>query len=205
VAARLVRVGEMRRILSESPAEFALVAATVAGMVILPIAWGVAAGVGLSILHGVWSQSRVRVQPMSRLPGSTVWWPDAEGSAEGERVAGVQVLAFAAPLTFLVADGFVREFLAAVDPAAGKTRLAVLEAAGLVMIDYTAAEALARVVRTCRAAGCDFALARLESPAAQGALTRLGLRELIGADHIFESVAAALTALGPEGRSVATG
>jgi MFS superfamily sulfate permease-like transporter len=72
----------------------------------------------------------------------------------------------------------------------------------MVMIDYTAAKALARVVRECRASGCDFALARLESPAAQAALERLGLADLIGTDHIFQSVAAAIAALAPRSGSV---
>jgi MFS superfamily sulfate permease-like transporter len=170
------------------------VAATTLAIVILPIQWGVALGVALSILNGVWSGARVHVQPMSRLPGSTVWWPQTSGAAaHGERVESVAVLAFPAPLTFLDAGPFAREFQ---EFAKGK-RLAVLEAAGLVMIDYTAAQALTGVIKACRAAGCDFALARLESPAAQGAFTRLGLTDLIGADHIFESVAQALAALGP--------
>jgi len=43
-----------------------------------------------------------------------------------------------------------------------------------------------------------FALARLESLDAQNALTRLGLRDAIGQDHIFESVAQAIGALGPQ-------
>jgi MFS superfamily sulfate permease-like transporter len=204
VATRLVRLGEMRLILQRSPAEFALVVATIGAIVILPIEWGVAAGVALSILHGVWSGARVRVLPMSRLAGSTVWWPDAgHGSGKiAERLDAVQVLTFPAPLTFLVAEGFAREFLAAVDPGAGKTRLAILEAAGMVMIDFTAAQALTRVVNACRTAGCDFALARLESPAAQAALARLGLTSIIGEDHIFDSVAAALDALAPHARAV---
>jgi hypothetical protein len=40
-----------------------------------------------------------------------------------------------------------------------------------------------------------FGVARLESLAAQDAFGRLGLRDLIGPDHIFESVAGAVTAL----------
>ncbi|HEX4742851.1 MAG TPA: SulP family inorganic anion transporter [Caulobacteraceae bacterium] len=201
VAARLVHVGDIRRIWQQSPAEFVLVLATAAAIVVLPIEWGVAIGVGLSILHGVWSGTRVRVQPMSRAPGTTVWWPDPEAPViQGERLAEVQVLAFPAPLTFLVADAFSREFLAAVDAEGGHARLAVLEAAGMVMIDYTAARALSHVVRECRGSGCDFALARLESPAAQAALTRLGLRALIGDDHIFESVAEAIDALAPDAK-----
>jgi sulfate permease, SulP family len=201
VAARLVRVAEMKRILRESPAEFVLVLATIAAIVVLPIEWGVASGVALSILHGVWSGTRVKVQPMSRQPGTTVWWPDGQArGARGERLEGVQVLAFPAPLTFLVADSFGREFLTAADHEGAGAQLVVLEAAGMVMIDYTAARALARVIRECRAAGGEFALARLEAPAAQAALERLGLAALIGEDHIFESVAEAIAALAPDAR-----
>jgi MFS superfamily sulfate permease-like transporter len=194
VATRLVRLGQMGEILRRSPAEFALVAATTLAIVFLPTQWGVALGVALSILNGVWSGARVHVQPMSRRPGTTVWWPNVPGSpAKGETVDGVAVLAFPAPLTFLDAGAFEREFLA----GAKGVKLAVLEAAGLVTIDYTAAQALARVVRACRAAGGVFALARLESPAAQAAFERLGLTSLIGSGNIFESVAEALAAHEP--------
>ncbi|MBV8684691.1 MAG: SulP family inorganic anion transporter, partial [Caulobacteraceae bacterium] len=200
VAARLVRLPEMGRILKQSPAEFVLVLVTIGAIVMLPIESGVATGVVLSILHGVWSAARVRVRPMTRQPGTTVWWSHHHGSsAEGERLQGVEVLAYQAPLTFLSADAFAREFLAAVRAEPG-LRLVILEAAGVLMIDYTAAAALARVVRECRAAGCDFALARLESPAARTALRRLGLRELIGDDHIFQSVDAATAALAPDAK-----
>lgn len=203
VAARLVRVPDMARILKRSPAEFALVLATIAAIIALPIEWGVATGVVLSILHGVWSGARVRVRPMRRLPGTTVWWPDGEGAEpNGERLQGVEVLAYPAPLTFLVADAFARDFLGAVQATPG-LRLVVLEAAGMVMIDYTAAVSLGRVVSDCRKSGCEFALARLESPAAQAALDRLGLRELIGSDHIFQSVAAAVATLAPDARPLA--
>ncbi|HSZ51389.1 MAG TPA: STAS domain-containing protein, partial [Caulobacteraceae bacterium] len=204
VAARLVRVADMAGILKQSPAEFALVLATIAAIVVLPIQWGVATGVALSILHGVWSGARVRVRPMTRLKGTTVWWPDG-GSAGpgGEQLEGVQVLTYPAPLTFLVAESFARDFLAAACPGGAGAHLVILEAAGMVMIDYTAARALGRVVRQCRASGCDFALARLESPAAQAALERLGLQDLIGKDHIFESVAAAIGALAPNARPIA--
>jgi hypothetical protein len=51
------------------------------------------------------------------------------------------------------------------------------------------------VIAACRGAGTTFAIARLESLAGQAALTRLGLRELIGEDHIFASVAEAIAAL----------
>ncbi len=196
VAMRIVRLREIAEILRTSPAEAALVLATATGIVLLPIEDGVALGVGLSLLNGLWSGARARVQPMRRVPGTTVWWPVVPGAPDvGDTETNIIVLAFAAPLTFLNADAFARQFLGAVRASPGKVRLAILEAAGLVEIDYTGARAVQKVVQACRDAGVTFAVARLESVTAQTAFERLGLRDLVGADHIFDSVAAANAAL----------
>jgi MFS superfamily sulfate permease-like transporter len=65
----------------------------------------------------------------------------------------------------------------------------------MVGIDFTGGQALAGVIARCRADGVIFAVARLESLAAEAAFARMGLRDLIGQDHIFRSVAEALAAL----------
>jgi MFS superfamily sulfate permease-like transporter len=198
VAIRLVRPRDIVDIARASPLEGLLILVTAVAIVVLPIAEGVAVGVGLSLLNGLWSTVRVHVRTMSRLPDSTVWWPDrADAPAAGGARDGVLVLAFPAPLTFLNADGFAREFLARVKTEQGAAKLAVLEAAGLVEIDYTGARALRTVVEDCRSAGLIFAVARLESLSAQAAFERLGLKRLVGEDHIFESVAEAVAALSP--------
>jgi MFS superfamily sulfate permease-like transporter len=197
VAASIVRVRQIAQVIRSSPIESALVAATAAAIVILPIEGGVATGIGLSLLHGLWSSARMRVRPMRKIVGASVWWPDMPDHAV-ETVAGVAVVTFQAPLTFLNAELFERGMLAEIRPGASEIRLAVFEAAGVIDIDFTAAQSLASVVRACRAGGVVFALARLESVAAQKAIRRLGLADLIGADHIFDSVAAAIEALGPK-------
>jgi hypothetical protein len=61
------------------------------------------------------------------------------------------------------------------------------KASSVVAIDYTAADVLA-VIRTSRARGADFAVARLESVRAEEAFRRFGLTELLGSDHMFRSV-----------------
>ncbi len=110
-------------------------------------------------------------------------------------MAGVAVVGFQAPLSFLNADSFRRQTLAA---ASAGVKLLVLEAAGVVEIDYTAALAFRTMVADCRDRGVALAVARLESVQAQTAFARLGLRDLIGADHIFDSVESAVRALQPE-------
>ncbi len=196
VAARLVRLGQIIAIARASPAEFLLIVATAAGIVALPIEWGVAAGVVLSLLNGLWAGARVRVQTMRPIPGSTIWSAVRAGADPAPPPdPRITVLAFAAPLTFLNADAFAREFIDAVRPGRSAVRVAILEAAGMVEIDFTGAQALASVVKACREAGMTFAVARLESLAAEAAFARLGLRDLIGPDHFFDSVAEAVTAL----------
>ena len=146
----------------------------------------------------LWGAARAKIRPMRQVPGASIWWPiETDGSTAADAANGVIVLTFQAPLTFLNADGFSRQLLARIAQAKGVAGLVVLEAAGIVDIDFTAAQALRGVIEACRKAGIIFALARLESVAAQSALSRLGLKALIGEDHIFASVAQAVAALGP--------
>jgi len=196
VAARIVRIGQMIQVVRAKPIEAILIIATAAAIIVLPIEIGVALGIGLSLLNGLWASARTRVRPMRRISGTSVWWP-ATPSHKGDTLPGVIVLTFQAPLTFLNAQGFERDMLAVIAPGASAIKLAVLEAAGVIDIDFTAAQSLKSVADACKAAGVAFAIARLESVDAQNALTRLGLRDDIGADHIFDSVAAAIDALGP--------
>jgi sulfate permease, SulP family len=195
VASRLLRVGQMRAVLRASGMEFALIILTAAAIVLLPIESGVAVGIGLSLLQGAWSSARAKIRPMHQIPDTTIWWPTT-ASSQGESLPGVVVLGFQAPLSFLNADSFRRQTIAAAHVGRGDVKLLVLEAAGVIDIDFTAAQVFRALVEDCREAGVTIALARLESVKAQTAFTRLGLRELIGEDHIFDSVAAAVTALG---------
>ena len=86
----------------------------------------------------------------------------------GEQEAGVIVAGFPAPLSFLNAYDFRRDILAAVKPSPQKIKLLVLEATGIVEIDFTAAQVLTEVIKQCHDDGVDFAIARLEIVACAG-------------------------------------
>ncbi|HEY5106207.1 MAG TPA: SulP family inorganic anion transporter [Caulobacteraceae bacterium] len=194
VALRIVRVSRMRQVLSGSLVEFSLIVATAGAIVMLPIENGVAIGIGLSLLHGVWSSARPGVYPMQRAPGTTVWWP-AAGGFKGEVEPGVSVLGFQAPLSFLNAYGFRRQVLAAARLDQGDVSLMVIEAAGIVDIDFTGAEVFKEIIAACQKAKVTLAVARLESVESQTAFTRMGLRALVGEDHVFDSVEEAIDRL----------
>lgn len=187
VAARLFRLKVLVDIARRARGEALLAVLTFLAVVCLPIQSGIAMGVGLALLHGVWMIARSPMLTLARLPGTTVWWPGNRGETE----PGVSVLSFQAPLLFANADSFKRQLLASIEaqPAPG---LVVLEASAIVEIDYSAAQMLREVIGLCQQKGIVFVIARLGSVRAMQALERFGIAALLGPDGVSHSVQEAI-------------
>jgi len=199
VALRIIRIHQIVAVYRQSFGEFLLIAATAGAIVVAPIEQGVAIGISLSLLHGMWSATRAGVVVFERVPGTSVWWPRSPHS-RGEREPGIIVAGFAAPLSFINAYRFRRDMLDAQQSAPQKPRMIVLEATGILDIDFTAAQILSDLIRRCHADGIVFTVARLESARAQEAMTRYGIDTMLGPGRMFRSVEEAIRALDGEGR-----
>ncbi|MBR0697100.1 SulP family inorganic anion transporter [Bradyrhizobium lablabi] len=195
VALRIIRVTEIVTIFRQSFGEFLLVVATAAAIIVLPIEQGVAVGIVLSLLHGIWTTTRGGLIEFVRVPGTTIWWP-ASPRLSGEHATGVAVFGLQAPLSFLNATGFQSDVLKVIGASTPKPRLLVIEAGGMVEIDFTAAQALRDLFRECRDNGVTVAVARLESTRAQAAFERFDLYDVLPRDHVFRSVDEAVRTLG---------
>jgi sulfate permease, SulP family len=194
VALRIIRTRQIVTIFRQSKAEFLLIVATAALIIVLPIQQGAALGITLSLLHGIWSTTRAQLVVFERVPGTTIWWP-ANPHIAGEHVPGVAVVGLQAPLSFLNAPDFrtgVLNLLKASTP-----KLIVLEASGIVEIDFTAGQMLLGLFKACREQGVTVAVARLESTRAQAAFERFRLYDMLPKDRVFLSVAEAVRALAP--------
>ena len=119
----------------------------------------------------------------------------------GERKPGVTVVGLQAPLSFLNASNFRADVLELIKSSMPKPRLLVLEASGILEIDFTAAQTLLELIKECRADGVTVAMARLESTRAQDAFARFGLYEVLPKDRIFFSVDDAVRQLTEKARS----
>jgi SulP family sulfate permease len=192
VALRLARPSTFVTVLRQTPAEFALILATMVAIVALPIQIGVAIGIGLSLLHGFWTITRTRMVEFEKVPGTTVWWPPS-ADIRGETLAHVRVVAFQAPLSFLNAHEFRHGMIEAIETC--EPALIVLEASSIIEIDFTASQILDEVIDRCRDSGILFAIARLTSLRAQQALVRFGITEKLGPKGVFRSVDEAIQAL----------
>jgi SulP family sulfate permease len=192
VALRIIRFRQIATIYRQSLAEFLLIIATAAAIIALPIQQGVAIGIILSLVHGIWSTTRARLVVFERVPDTTIWWP-THPYISGERVPNVAVVGLQAPLSFLNSSSFHSDVLDVLK--AEKPKLLVLEASGTPEIDFTAAQSLLDLIRQCQTQGVTVAIARLESLRAQNAFERFGLYDVLPRDHVFHSVAEAVAKL----------
>ena len=128
-------------------------------LLVLPIQQGVAIGVILSLLHGVWTTTRARLVEFERIPGTSIWWP-ASALQHGERAPGVRVVGLQAPLSFLNAyahpggDPGVRQ--------GGRAAAGDRSQRDASRSTTPARRCSPRLVSRLRAEGVDVAFARLE-------------------------------------------
>lgn len=192
VALRIIRLGQIVTIYRQSLGEFLLIVATAVAIIVLPIEQGVAVGIALSLLHGIWSTTRSRLVTFEHLPGTTIWWP-ANPHLPGDQSPGISVVGLPAPLTFLNAENFCADMLNVLK--AERPKLLVLEASGILEIDFTAAQSLLELVGECDRQGVTLAIARLESVRAQEAFERFDIYGRLPKQRVFRSVDEAIRAL----------
>jgi sulfate permease, SulP family len=196
IALRIFRLGEMIQIYRRGGLEILLVLASAGLVVAMPIETGMLLAIVLSFMHSLYNVARPYCVELARVPGSTVWWPPSLVE-HGEFVPGVVVFAPAAPLNFTNAQRISSDIKSAVAAKHPPVKLLVIEASGIIDIDYTGSKILQRAFADLQAQGAVIAIARLSEKQAYDQARRSGLIETIGADHVFLSVEEAVRKLGP--------
>jgi sulfate permease, SulP family len=187
IGVRIFRVAMMRQIYQQGGWEIWLVLASAALVVFLPIQTGITMGIVLSLLHGMYIIARPACAVLSRIPGTTVWW-DLPAKEPGERQPGALVFAPGVPIYFINAADIRSKLMDAIAAAAEPCRFVVIEANGMIDIDFTGSRVLQQTILELRQRKIDVAIARLESEHAQRAAAQTGLIATLGADHVYRSV-----------------
>jgi sulfate permease, SulP family len=196
IALKIFRLDEMIRIYRQSKWEILLVAASGGLVVLLPIETGMLLAIVFSFIHSLYVVARPYCAELARVPGSTVWWPPGRDE-KSERVPGVLVFAPAAPLTFTNAQYISDSIEAALASAPVPVRLLVIEASGMIDIDYTGSQVLQRTIAELKARSIEVAIARLADTRAQEEASRTGLIAALGPERVFKSVEEAVRRIGP--------
>jgi MFS superfamily sulfate permease-like transporter len=196
IALKIFRLGEMIRIYRQGGWEILLVAASGGLVVALPIEVGMLLAIVLSFVYSLYAVARPYCAELARVPGSTVWWPPSRGE-EGEHVPGILVFATAAPLTFTNAQYISDQIMAALAKAPVPVKLLVIEASGMIDIDYTGSQILQQTIAGLRSRSIEVAIARLSDKEAQVEAGRAGLIAALGPERVFKSVEEAVRRIGP--------
>jgi sulfate permease, SulP family len=194
VAIRIFRLREMLRILHHGGSEILLVIAGAALVIALPIEVGMLCSIALSLLQSIYALARPTCIELARAPGTTVWWPPTHGES-GEHVPGVLVFAVGAPLNFTNAVHVCRALREAIRSATEPVHAVVLEASGMVGIDYTGSQIMQETIATLRTEEIDVALARLSAERAQVQAEQTGLLAFLRPERVFLSAEDAVRAL----------
>ncbi len=149
VAMRIIRVKQIVTIYRQSLGEFLLIVATAAAIIVLPIEQGVAVGIVLSLLHGIWTTTRARLVAFEQRARHHDLVARRVPHIAGERHPDVAVVGLQAPLSFLNAGNFRADVLHVINASTPRPKLLVLEATGIIEIDFTAAQILIDLIKQC--------------------------------------------------------
>ena len=191
VGLRIFRVPLMRLIYRRGELEILLVAVSAVLVVLLPIGTGVAMSIVLSLIHGIRIIARPDSAVLARVPGTTVWWR-MPPPATGEHEPGVLVFAPGAPIYFINAAYVRGRLMDAIAAMPEPCRLVVIEAHGMIDVDFTGSQMVQEVIAELRERDIQVSLARLESERAARAAVQTGLIAALGSDRVFRSVEDAL-------------
>lgn len=188
-AVRLVNLREFRRLAAFRRSELLLALATTAGVLGLGVLYGVLVAVALSILDLLRRVARPHAAVLGYAPG-VPGMHDIEDYPDAERVPGLVVYRYDAPLCFANAEDFRHRALRAVTPG---TEWFVLNVEAAIEVDLTGLDALEAVRQELTGRGITLALARVKRELLDQ-LAADGLADRIGLDRCYPTLPAAVSA-----------
>jgi sulfate permease, SulP family len=180
------------RLIGMSRSESLVMLAAFLGVTVLGVLPGIAVAIGLAILdflRRAWDPYRAELVDVPGIPG----YHDVSRHPEGERIPGLLILRFDAPLFFgngALLGSFVRDEL---DQAADGTERVVLAAEPVTGIDTTALDELVQLDEWLDRHGVDLVFAELKGPV-KDRLLRYGMGARFSPDHFYPTVSAAVRA-----------
>jgi len=164
--------------------------AALVGVLVLGVLPGLGVAVGLSLAILIYRASRPHPALLGRVPNQTTY-SDMARHPENETFPGLLVYRLDGQLFFANA-GFavdrLNELLSVTQPP---PRVVIWNLESTTDVDVTAVESLVRLVRDLRDSGRDIVFARAGS-AVVDVFARSGLLDLLGEDHLFLTVDAAV-------------
>jgi high affinity sulfate transporter 1 len=193
VATKVFKGKELAAIARFDRFEFGLAVITLLTVALIGVEQGIAVAVVLAILDRTRITAQPKLEVLGRIPSTTSWTP-LSADPDATPVPAVLVVLFSTPLWYANAVHFGTEIRAAVANPADPPRLVVLDTIGMNDIDFTGCRVLSEVISDLQAAHITVGIARAGTDL-MNTMTRNGIVDAVGADHIFDSANEAVVGL----------
>lgn len=195
IGLHLIKLRELRDIFIVRHSEFAIAIVSLGGVAFLGVQKGVMIAVGLSLIDRLRRQYHPRDEILVRDGSFTDWASDrlAVTKKQLDAPAGVLVYRFDDALFFENASYFLTRVTEVIKASSNPVRCLILDAGAISDIDYTAAQMLKRLYSQLDSSSIQLVIAHV-SPHLRTLLKRYELTKLLGSEHVYSSVSAAIEA-----------
>jgi high affinity sulfate transporter 1 len=191
-ATSLVDLAGLARLIRLRPTEAGLSLVCFAGVALVGVVAGILASVGIALAAFFWRAWRPHSAILGRVEG-VKGYHDVSRYPDAQRVEGLVLFRWDAPLFFANAEAFREAVEAAVDQAPTPTSWVVVAAEPITDVDMTAADILDELLADLDRAKIQLRFAELKDPVKDW-LRRYGFLQKLGEDGFFPTVGTAVAA-----------
>lgn len=189
-AISLFEIADLGRIYRIQRWEFWLSIGCCIGVVVLGAIPGIGLAILLAVIEFLWDGWRPDSAVLGRVKGIN-GYHDISRYPDARLIPGLVLFRWAAPLFFANAEWFHERALDAVAASPTPVRWLVVTAEPVTSVDVTAADIVAKLDETLRAAGIELCFAEMKDPV-QDKLKRFGLFHRLGAEVFFPTIGEAV-------------
>ena len=185
-AASLVDIKTLLRLVRMSRMETALLVATFLGVAFVGVLQGIVIAIALSLIAFIrraWDPYRTELASLEEVPG----YHDISRHPEGQRVPGLVIARFDAPLFFANGAVFAEHIRNLVANAPGPVKCVIVAAEAITDLDTTALDDLVELDDELAGQGISLVFAELKGPV-KDRLLKFGVSSRFGPDHFFPTV-----------------
>lgn len=188
----LIEITDLRRIYRIQRWEFWLSIICFAGVVVFGAIQGIGIAVAIAVIEFLWDGWRPHSAVLGRVRGVR-GYHDITRYPQAERIPGLVLFRWDAPLFFANAELFRDRVTAAVASAPAPVRWVVVAAEPVTSVDVTAADIVAELDDTLHAQGIELCFAEMKDPV-KDKLKRFGLFARFGAETFYATLGEAVDA-----------
>jgi high affinity sulfate transporter 1 len=170
----------------QTPHEFALAMAVIAGELVLGVLQGIALGVFVSLLMLIYRTSHPHGAVLGKLPGEDAY-RDVRLHPEAQVFPGLLIWNPAGPLFFANADRCETDLMTAIAQNPTPVTQVLIDGSSVPFIDSSARDVLAKLIGDLKKRGIALSFARLRDPV-RNSLERAGIVDMVGPSAFYERV-----------------